>query len=113
MEESIKEFTKSVEIQDAIVNIFRRYLNTFDLEDIINPERFDALLDEFSKIYKSYIMKSFEDLDIQVSKLKQVEYVQTGELMLKVAGLLASKLAAELLLLETAGKLNRGPELRE
>lgn len=104
MEESLKAFTKGVEIQDAIINIFRTYMRTFNLADVINSDRLNILIDEFNERYQSYIVKSFEDLDIQITKISEKEYILVGELMLKVAGLMASKLAAELLLLEAAGK---------
>ncbi len=105
MEESIQKFSKGVAVQDAIVNIFRTYLQTFHLDVEISDDRFDLLIDKFTERYQVYIIKSFEDLDIQVQQVSQTEYILVGELMLKVAGLLASKLAAELLLLEVTGKL--------
>jgi hypothetical protein len=105
MGESIKDFTKSVILQDAIVNIFMMYLKLFSLEDIIEPDRLDVLIDRFEKTYHSYIITSFEQLDVQIIKMNQTEYILVGELMAKVTNLMASKLAAELLLLEVAGKL--------
>lgn len=106
MEESIKQFSKGVLVQDAIINIFRTYLQTFHLDVEISDDRLDLLIDKFTERYQVYIIKSFEDLEIQVQQVSQTEYILVGELMLKVAGLLASKLAAELLLLEVTGKLD-------
>ncbi len=104
-EESIKEYTKNVLLQDAIVEIFRTYLKSFQIENMVSVERLDLLIDKFNDTYHEYIMGTFEDLDIQTLDIDGVTYIGVEELMIKIAGIISSKLAAEILLLEICEKL--------
>lgn len=102
---SIKEYAKNVIIQDAIISIFLTYLKTFDIEDDFSKERLDKIIDKFTGMYQDYVTATFRDLDIQTFEIDKINYIGVDELMLKIAGLTASKLAVEILLLEMLDKL--------
>lgn len=104
-QESLKDYTKSVLIQDAIISIFITYLKSFHMEDEFTDERLDKVINKFTSMYHEYVTATFEDLDIQTFKIDGVNYIGVDELMLKIAGIIASKLASEILLLEIIGKL--------
>lgn len=104
-DESITEYTKNVILQDAIVEIFRTYLKSFQIENRVPRERLDILVEKFNDTYHEYITGTFEDLDIQTLELDGVTYIGVEELMIKIAGIISSKLAAEILLLEMCEKL--------
>jgi len=104
-EESIKEYAKNVILQDAIVEIFRTYLKSFQIEDRVPRERLDLLIKKFNDTYHEYVTGTFEDLNIQTLQIDEVTYIGVEELMIKIAGIISSKLAAELLLLEMCEKL--------
>jgi hypothetical protein len=102
---NLKEYAKGVIIQDAIISIFLTYLKTFDIEDDFSKERLDKIIGRFTDMYHGYVAATFEDLDIQTFTIGEINYIGVDELMLKIAGLTASKLAVEVLLLEMLGKL--------
>lgn len=104
-DESLKDFTKSVLLRDAIAAIFITYLKGFHLEDEFDDERFDKLTDKFDSMYHEYVTSTFEDMDIQTFQKDGIRFIGVDELMLKVAGIISSKLACEILLLELMGKL--------
>jgi hypothetical protein len=104
-EKSIKEYAKNVILQDAIVEIFRIYLKSFQIEDRVPRERLDLLIKKFNDTYHEYVTGTFEDLNIQTLQIDEVTYIGVEELMIKIAGIISSKLAAELLLLEMCEKL--------
>ncbi len=101
----LKEYTKNVLINDAIIAIFITYLKSFNIEEGFTDECLDKVVNKFTSIYHDYVTSTFEDLDIQTFKINDVNYIGIDELMIKVAGIIASKLAAEILLLEMIGKL--------
>jgi len=104
-DESLKEYTKNVMLQDAIISIFMTYIQSFGIEDEFSDERFEKLTKKFSGMYHEYVTATFEDLDIQTFNKNGINYIGVDELMLKIAGIISSKLAAEILLLEMIGKL--------
>jgi len=104
-DESLKEYAKNLLIQDAIIAIFMTYLKLFNIEDNFSDERLDRVINKFTDMYHDYVTASFEDLDIQTLNLNGINYIGVDELMLKVAGVMSSKLAVEILLLEMIGKL--------
>ena len=104
-DQTLSDYTKSMLLKDAIAAIFMTYLKGFYLEDEFDEERFEKLTTKFSSMYHDYVAASFEDLDIQTFHKDGINYIGVDELMLKVAGIVSSKLAAEILLLEVIGKL--------
>jgi hypothetical protein len=104
-DESLKEFTKSILLKDAIAAIFMTYLKSFQLEGIFSDDVFEKLTEKFDGMYHDYVAATFVDLDIQTFEKDGINYIGVDELMLKIAGLISSKLAAEILLLEVVGNL--------
>jgi len=104
-DQSLKEFTKNMLLRDAIAAIFVTYLKNFNLEDKFDEERFEKLTNKFDSMYHDYVAATFEDLDIQTFQKDGINYIGIDELMLKIAGVVSSKLAVEILLLELIGKL--------
>lgn len=104
-ENSIKEYTKNVLINDAIIAIFMTYLKSFNIEEEFTDERLDKVITKFNSMYHDYVTATFEDLDIQTFEVEGTNFIGVDELMLKIAGIISSKLASEILLLEMIGKL--------
>ena len=103
-EESLLKYSRKILVRDSILSIFKSYIKSYNLESEISEEDLDKMVDYFSKTYMDYIIRGFEGLDIQTLNN---EYVTTNELMTKVAGMLASKLAAEILMLDIVLKYEK------
>jgi len=95
---SISEYRKYVLIRDSIAEIFRTYIEGYKLE--LSDIEIEKLTDRFEKGYKQYIIDTFLELDIQTKEINGINHIVIDELMSKVAGVVASKLAAELLMIE-------------
>lgn len=101
---SIAEYRKYVLIRDSISEIFNTYIEGYDLVTELLDEDIEKLTDIFEKEYKGYITDTFLELDIKTVEQNGVNYIAVNELMSKVAGITASKLAAELLMIELVNK---------
>ena len=101
---SISEYRKYVLIRDSIADIFKKYIEGCGLGNEWTTNEVEKLTDKFEKEYKQYTMDTFKALDIQTTKIDGVNYIVVNELMSKVAGITASKLAAELLMIELANQ---------
>ena len=99
-EESLLKYSRKILVHDSIVSIFKSYIKSFNLESTISEKDLERMVDYFSDTYMDYIVRGFEGLDIQTLTLDDATYIATAELMTKVAGMLASKLAAEILMLD-------------
>lgn len=101
---SISEYRKYVLVRDSIATIFKTYIEGYELDDKLTTKTVEKLTDKFEKEYKQYIMDTFIALDIQTKKIDGVNFIVIDELMSKVAGVVASKLAAELLMIEIVNR---------
>jgi hypothetical protein len=106
-EESLLKYSRKILIKDSIINIFKSYINVYNLQTKISEKELDKMVDHFSDIYMDYIIRSFEELNIQIHDIDDAPYVAGNELMTKVAGMLASKLAAEILMLDIVLKYEK------
>lgn len=97
---SISEYRKYVVIRDSISDIFSTYIDGYGLTDKLNSKEIERLTNRFEQKYKKYIMDTFVELDIQITEMNGTNVIIIDELMAKVAGVVASKLAAELLMIE-------------
>jgi hypothetical protein len=97
---SISDYIKYVSIKDSIAEIFRTYIEGYGLGEKINNEEIELMTDRFEKEYQKYVMDTFLELDIQTKEINGTTFIVVDELMTKVAGVIASKLAAELLMIE-------------
>jgi phage tail tube protein FII len=97
---SISEYRKYVVIRDSISEIFATYIDGYGLADKLNSKEIERLTNKFEQKYKKYIMDTFVELDIQITEMNGTNVIIIDELMVKVAGVVASKLAAELLMIE-------------
>ena len=101
---SISEYNKYVLIRDSITEIFKAYIEGYGLSDKINKIEIEKLINRFEKEYKQYVIDTFLELDIQTKEINGVNFIVIDELMAKVAGVVASKLAAELLMIELVNR---------
>ena len=101
---SIAEYRKYVLVRDSIAEIFKSYIEGYRLSDKLTSKEVEKLTDRFEKEYKQYIMDTFVALDIQTTEKDGVDFIVIDELMSKVAGVVASKLAAELLMIEIVNR---------
>jgi len=97
---SILEYKKYLTIRDSISEIFKTYIEGYGLSNKITSVEIEKLTDKFEKEYKRYITDTFIELDIKTIEIDGVSRIGIDELMSKVAGIVASKLAAELLMIE-------------
>jgi len=101
---SISEYNKYVIIRDTIAEIFKTYIEGYKLVDKFNNVEIEKLTNRFEKEYERYVTDTFEELDIQIEEINGVNHIVVHELISKVAGVVASKLAAELLMIELVNK---------
>jgi hypothetical protein len=101
---SISEYRKYMLIRDSIAEIFKGYIEGYELSDKFSNVEIKKLTDRFEKEYKQYVMDTFIALDIQTREIDGVNHIVVKELMSKVAGVVSSKLAAELLMIEIVNK---------
>jgi phage tail tube protein FII len=101
---SISEYRKYVLIKDSIAEIFKTYIEGYGLSGKLSNIEVEKLTDRFEKEYKQYIIDTFIELDIQVKEINGINYIVIDELMSKVAGVVASKLTAELLMIEIVNR---------
>ena len=101
---SIAEYRKYVLVRDSIADIFKSYIEGYKLDDKLTSKEVEKLTNRFEKEYKQYIMDTFVALDIQTIEKDGVDFIVIDELMSKVAGVVASKLAAELLMIEIVNR---------
>jgi hypothetical protein len=101
-DDSILDYTRNVLVHDSIYDIFESYATSYGLIENgnISEEQIEHMVEEFQKMYHDYIEETFKELDIQIVEINDEEYIQIDELMLKVAGIAAAKLAAEILIIE-------------
>jgi len=97
---SISEYRKYMMIKDSIAEIFQTYIIGYGLSDKLSSKDVERLADRFEKKYKDYVMDTFIELDIRTKEVGATNYIMVDELMSKVAGVIASKLAAEILMIE-------------
>lgn len=97
---SISEYRKYVLVRDSIADIFKTYIEGYKIDDKLTTKDVEKLTDRFENEYKQYIMDTFVALDIQTTEKDGVSFIVVNELMSKIAGISASKLAAELLMIE-------------
>jgi len=107
IEESLLKYSRKILVHDSIVSIFKSYIKSYDLESMILEEDLQRMVDYFSDTYMDYITRGFEGLDIQTLDIDGVPHIAVKELMTKVAGMLASKLAAEILMLDIVLKYEK------
>ena len=101
---SIAEYRKYVLVRDSIADIFKSYIEGYKLDDKLTSKEVEKLTNRFEIEYKQYIMDTFVALDIQTIEKDGVDFIVIDELMSKVAGVVASKLAAELLMIEIVNR---------
>ncbi len=106
-DESLLKYSRKILVHDSIVSIFKSYIKSYDLESTMSEKDLQRMVDYFSDTYQDYIIRGFEGLDIQTLTIEDATYVATKELMTKVAGMLASKLAAEILMLDIVLKYEK------
>jgi len=97
---SILEYKKYLTIRDSISEIFKTYIEGYGLSDKLTNIEIEKLTDKFEKEYKQYVTDTFVKLDIQTVEIDGINRIVVDEFMSKVAGVVASKLAAELLMFE-------------
>jgi uncharacterized protein (DUF927 family) len=101
---SISEYRKYMLLKDSIAEIFKTYVVGYGLADKLDNEVIEQLGDRFEKEYKSYVMDTFIELDIKTEEHNGKNFLVVEELMTKVAGVIASKLAAEILMIELVNR---------
>lgn len=101
-DDSILDYTRNVLVHDSIYDIFESYANSYGLIENgnISEEQIEHMVDQFQKMYHDYIEEMFKELDVQIVEVNDEEYIKVDELMLKIAGISAAKLAAEILIIE-------------
>lgn len=101
-DDSILDYTRNVLVHDSIYDIFESYARSYGLIENgkISEEQIEHMVDQFQKMYHDYIEEMFKELDVQIVEINDEEYIQVGELMTKIAGISAAKLAAEILIIE-------------
>lgn len=102
-EESLLKYSRDLLVYDAINTMFRSYLTAihYDLTDDI----LDKLIKKYLVMYMDYIVKSFEELNLQTTQIGGKSYIIAEELMTKITNIVAAKLVAELLLVELRKKI--------
>ncbi len=98
-DESMLKYSNEMLIKDAIAFIFKTDIKAYKLENFVGDD-IEYLIKKFSNVYEDYIMDSFKKLDIQTVTIEGKNYILMSELMSKVASILASKLAIEIILAE-------------
>ncbi len=101
-DDSILDYTRNVLVRDSIYDVFESYATSYGLIENgkISEDQIEHMVDEFQKMYHDYVEEMFKELDIQIVEMDDEEYIKVDELMLKVAGISAAKLAAEILIIE-------------
>ncbi len=99
-EESLLKYSRKLLVHDSIISMFKSYIKSYSLGSKISEEDLHRMVSHFSEIYTDYITRSFEELDIQTLEVENAPRIVRNELMTKVAGMLASKLAVEILMLD-------------
>ncbi len=92
------KYSRDLLVYDAVNTMFRSYLTAihYDMSD----ERLAGLVEKYLDMYKDYVIKSFEELNIKTIQNRNKNYIMIDELMVKVTNIVAAKLVAELLLVE-------------
>jgi len=101
---SITEYRKYMLIRDAIAELFRTYIEEYGLSKKLNGVEIEKFIDRFEKEYKRYVTDTFVELDIQTIEVDGINTIMVNELMTKIAGIVSSKLAIELLMFEIVNK---------
>ena len=99
-DDSLLKYTRKILLRDSINSIFKSYIRSYNLETKISNERLEEMIDHFIEIYKDYIDRVFEELDLMMTRTGDVTYLDMEELMTKMTGIIASRLVVELLLLD-------------
>ena len=99
MKDGLLDYSRGIILKDAVISIFKSYIKAYSIETEITDEMFDYMVEKFIEVYQTYVIHTFEDLDIRTVEVNNIKYLGVDELMHKVSGLAASKLAAEILLL--------------
>jgi hypothetical protein len=97
-EDSLLTYSRGLLVYDSVNTMFRSYLTAIHYN--ITNERLDELVKKYLDMYMDYVVRSFEELDLQTMQTHDNSYITTEELMSKVTNLVAAKLVAELLLVE-------------
>lgn len=97
-DESLLKYTRGLLMYDSVNTAFKAYLDVIHYD--ITDEKMEKLVERYLKIYKDYIIRSFEELDIQTITKGKENFIMVDELMLKVTRIVSAKLVAELLLVE-------------
>ena len=97
-EESLLKYSRKLLVYDSVNTMFKSYLTAlrYDIPD----DRLEELVKKYLDMYMDYVVRSFEELDLQTMQTHDNSYITTEELMSKVTNLMAAKLTAELLLVE-------------
>lgn len=98
VEDSLLKYTRGLLIYDSVNTMFKAYLDAIHYD--ITEEEMEKLVERYLEIYKDYIMRSFEELDIQTITKGKENFIMVDELMIKVTKIVSAKLIAELLLVE-------------
>jgi len=82
--------------------MFESYANAYGLieNEKISREQIEYMVEKFEEMYQEYVEEIFKELDIQLIEIDGSEFIEVGELMTKVAGISAAKLAVEILVIE-------------
>ncbi len=101
-DEGILDYTRRILVSDSIFDMFESYANAYGLieNEKISKEQIEHMVKRFEDMYQDYIAEIFKELDVQVTKVGDQEFIEIGELMTKVAGVSAAKLAVEILIIE-------------
>ncbi len=101
-DDSILDYTRRMLVYDSIFDIFESYANAYGLieQEKISKEQIEHMVKRFEEMYQDYIAEMFKELDVQIIKVNGKDFIEIEELMTKVAGISAAKLAVEILIIE-------------
>ncbi len=101
-DDSILTYTRDMLVYDSIFDMFESYANAYGLieHEKISKEQIEHMVQQFQEMYQEYIAEIFKELDVQLVEMDGHEFIEVGELMTKVAGVSAAKLAVEILIIE-------------
>jgi len=101
-DDSILDYTRRILVSDSIFDMFESYANAYGLieNEKISKEQIEHMVERFEEMYQEYIAEIFKELDVQLVEMDGYEFIEVGELMTKVAGISAAKLAVEILIIE-------------
>lgn len=97
-EGGLLKYSRDLLVYDAVNTMFKSYLTALHYD--ISTEKLEELINKYLDMYKDYVIKSFEELDIRTIQNKDKNYIMIDELMAKLTNIVAAKLVAELLLVE-------------